>query len=115
MATETMPKQLSLNVGGATVDRSELAGFGFRAGAKALDGELKKGSDVVLQVRARVTAVKVKDEYDGHGNISVTVREHTLVITDEVELVEVDAKGWREKPLPSASSNGGEPAEEPAE
>jgi hypothetical protein len=109
MAVETMPKQLTLNVGGATVDRSEIAGFGFRAGAKALDGELKKGSDVTITMRCRVTAVKVKDEYDGHGNVSVTVREHTLVATDPPEVEAVDARAWRERNEPD--ENGAGPAE----
>lgn len=84
-----MRKQLSLDPGGATVDVSKIGGIAFAAGTKDLDDkEFKKGSDVRIVMVARVTETHFKDNYDGHGNISVTDRLHDLRV-DAVESIEL--------------------------
>lgn len=98
MPPETMPKQLSLSAGGATVDVSEIAGFGFAAGTKKLDGEFKKGADVEVTLRCRVTAVKLVDQYDSQGNVAVTVREHTLRVDEVASADLVNAQAYRTPP-----------------
>lgn len=110
MPPETIPKQLSLNVGGATVDVSEIASVKFAAKADVLDGEFKKGSDVEMTIRCRVVGVKVKDEYDAHGNISGTTRQHYLRADELLSAELIDAQAYRQRN--EAPSNGGDPEEE---
>lgn len=79
------PQQLSLNVGGATVDQAVLGSIRWAAEVNEIDQDFKKGDDVLITVRARVTDVKIRDTYDAHGNVSATVKTFGLRGDDLVE------------------------------
>lgn len=90
-AVEQLHMPLTLDIGGATVDTSVIAGLSWAKGTKDLEREFKKGSDVRITLVARVTEVGAKDKYDGDGNISETVKGHKFR-ADELESIELVAE-----------------------
>lgn len=87
-AVEQLHMPLTLDIGGATVDASEIQSLTWAKGTKDLPRGFSKGSEVRLTVIARVVGVKGTDKYDSHDNISETVRGHFLRV-DEVETCEL--------------------------
>jgi hypothetical protein len=73
-----MPQQLSLIAGGATVDTSTIGSIKWGAETRDLDGQFQKGDDVAVALVARVVKVEFEDKYDAHGNVTETIRRHTL-------------------------------------
>lgn len=101
--------QITLDVGGATADSSEIKGLSWAAGTKELDREFKKGDDVRIVLTGRVVGVPIDDKYDGHGNVRETIRGHKIRV-DDVELVELAGSG-RFKTTAQAAAEEAEAAE----
>jgi hypothetical protein len=75
--------QLSLIAGGATVDTSTIGSIKWGAETRDLEGQFRKGDDVTLTLTARVTDVTFSDKYDAHGNVTETIRKHTLRVDEQ--------------------------------
>lgn len=97
-AGEKFSSQLTLNVGGANVDTSQIASLKFAKEVNEIGDQFPKGADVTLQVTCRVTEVKVTDRYDAHGNVSETIRRHVLR-ADECKIVRTEEKSYL-RPVP---------------
>jgi len=93
-----MPKQLTLEVGGATVDTSTIGSIQWAAEVRNVgQREFDKGDDVELRIVARVVGVDIKDRYDAHGNVAETIRQHELRI-DELTVGNVNPAVYNEAP-----------------
>lgn len=79
--------QLTLEAGGATVDTSRIASVKWGAETRDLDGQFRKGDDVTVTLTARVTNVAFEDKYDAHGNVTETIRKHTLRVDEQTAKV----------------------------
>lgn len=75
--------QLTLEAGGATVDTSTIGSIKWGAETRDLDGQFRKGDDVAIALVARVVNVSFEDKYDAHGNVTETIRKHTLRVDEQ--------------------------------
>jgi hypothetical protein len=75
--------QLTLDVGGATVDTSTIGSIKWGAETRDLPGQFRKGDDVAIALVARVVAVNIEDKYDAHGNVVETIRKHVLRVDEQ--------------------------------
>jgi hypothetical protein len=73
--------QLTLDVGGATVDTSTIGSIKWGAETRDLPGQFRKGDDVAVALVARVVAVNIEDKYDAHGNAVETIRKHAALVS----------------------------------
>jgi hypothetical protein len=92
-----MPSQLTLNIGGATVDVAAIKSITWAAGTRELPREFKKGDDVEVTFRARVLGAGGKDKYDAHGNIALTTRGHDLRVDELVSAEVVSSRPFKTK------------------
>lgn len=78
-------QQLSLNVGGATVDQGLLGSIKWAKEVNEIEQDFKKGDDIIVSVRCRVLGAKPLDHYDAHGNISKTTKTFILRADDLID------------------------------
>jgi hypothetical protein len=80
-----MTMQLSLNVGGATIDTAKLGSIKFAKAVNEIDTDFNKGDDIIISVRCRILGAHPKDRYDAHGNIVETTKTFDLRADDLLE------------------------------